>query len=117
MLNLSWAKCGDDNHWCSLENLNLDAVKGTGVYIIWHAGDPAKVVRVGQGDIADRLRDHREDQEILAYSKKGTLKVTWASVPAHQRDGVEAYLAEKWQPLPGERYPNVSALAVNSPWS
>ena len=50
------------------------------------------------------------------YAKKGTLRVTWASVPAAQRDGVERYLADKWGPLVGDAHPDVEAIAVNSPW-
>ena len=75
-----------------------------------------RVVRVGQGDIATRLGEHRNDPEILAYAKLGTLRVTWASVPANQRDGVEAYLADTWNPLVGERFPNVAPITVNSPF-
>jgi hypothetical protein len=115
MLNLSWVTCGDDKHWCSFETVNLDKVTAVGVYIIWHRGNPGRVVRVGQGDVADRLLDHRNDSEIMAYKKHGLL-VTWASVPSHQRDGVEAYLAEKWDPLVGDRFPDVTPIAVNSPW-
>jgi hypothetical protein len=115
MLNLSWAKCGDDGHWCNFERLNLDKITDAGVYIIWHGGNPSCVVRLGQGNIADRLLDHRLDEEVMAYKKYG-LYVTWASVPSYQRDGVEAYLAEKWDPLVGDRFPDVSPIAVNSPW-
>lgn len=116
MLNLSWVKCGDDGHWCDLELLTLDNIETEGVYIIWHEGSPGSVVRIGQGDIADRLGKHRRDQEILAYKKKGKLRVTWAAVSAAQRDGVEAYLADKWSPLVGDAFPDVHPIAVNSPW-
>jgi len=116
-MQITWQKCGD--HWCSLENLNLDKMSDTsGVYIIWHEGNPSKVVRVGQGSpIKDRLSAHRNDDEILAYNKKGTLRVTWAAVPLNQRDGVERYLADKWKPLVGEAFPDADPIVVNSPWS
>lgn len=116
MIKLDWVKCGDNGHWCSLETVNLDSVTTSGVYIIWHQGDPASVVRVGQGDIASRLKAHRKDTDILAYKQKGALRVTWASVPAHQMDGVERYLAGKWNPRVGDAFPNAVAIAVNSPW-
>ena len=117
-LNLAWTKCGDDNHWCSLENLDLASVgDSAGVYIIWHEGNPGRVVRLGQGDpIADRLGAHRLDKKTLAYRESGILRVTWASVPAAQRDGVERYLANTWPPLVGEAFPDVLSIAVNSPW-
>ena len=116
MLNLNWIKCGDDNHWCPLETVNLSKVTAKGIYIIWHGGDPSRVVRVGQGDIASRLADHREDDEILRYRENGNLFVTWAVLPANQRDGAEVYLGDKWSPLVGERFPDVAPIAVNSPF-
>jgi hypothetical protein len=116
MITLSWVKCVE-NVWCSLERLDLDNVTANGVYIIWHSGNPGRVVRVGQGNIAERLKAHRTDQSILAYKKNGQLYVTWAAVPVHHLDGVEAYLALQWNPLVGDRYPYAVPLAVNSPWS
>lgn len=116
-LNIKWGTCGDNNHWCDLRNLTLP-LNGTprGVYMIWHGGNPSRVVRVGQGDISDRLAKHRKDPAIIGYSARGTLCVTWATVPAHQRDGVERYLADHWDPLAGGAFPDVGPIAVNSPW-
>lgn len=114
-LQLKWIKCGDDGHWCSLEQLNLD-MKTEGVYIIWHEGNPGQIVRVGQGDVAERLEEHRNNLEILAYRETGTLRVTWAAVSAAQRDGVERYLADQWPPLVGDVFPDAAPIAVNSPW-
>lgn len=112
---LRWVKCGN-GHWCSLENLNLQSVIDSGVYIIWHGGTNPKVVYVGQGDpISKRLSSHRNDSRILSYKNYG-LFVTWASVPAAQRDGVERFLADKWNPLVGDAHPDVRPIAVNSPW-
>src|SRR6266851_5066789 len=99
--------------WCPFETVNLSNVSTMGVYIIWYQGQPGRVVRVGQGDIADRLTKHRQDNAILSYKAKGLL-VTWAYVPANQRDGVERHLAETWSPLIGDRFPDVPAIAVNS---
>ena len=118
-MNIVWKKCGDDGHWCALENLDLDSLGDiAGVYIIWHEGNPGRVVRVGQGaPIKARLSAHRNDQRVLAYNRMGKLRVTWASVPSNQRDGVERYLAETWHPLVGAAFPDVLPIAVNSPWS
>jgi hypothetical protein len=120
-MDVIWQKCGKDNHWCSLENLDLDSVgEVSGVYMIWHegtAGKPSRVVRTGQGSpIKSRLSAHRNDKEILAYKKFGTLRVTWAAVSILYRDQVERYLAEAWPPLVGSAFPDVQPLAVNSPW-
>lgn len=115
-LNLTWRACGD--HWCSLDNLDLDSVGAVaGVYIIWHEGNPGQVVRVGQGDpIKDRLSAHRNDTKITRYRKNGKLRVTWASVSSIYRDGVERYLADQWPPLVGDAFPDALPIAVNSPW-
>jgi len=118
-MQLSWLKCSNGgSHWCSLEDLDLDSIGSVaGIYIIWHEGSPGRVVRVGQGaPIKDRLSAHRNDQEILAYKRNGTLRVTWAAVPWNQRDGVERYLADKWSPLVGDAFPDAHPIAVNSPW-
>jgi hypothetical protein len=117
MISVSWVKCGDGVNWCPLETVNLSEVSTTGVYIIWHEGNPSRVVRIGQGNIAARLGAHRRDHAVLAYGRYGTLRVTWAAVPAHQLDGVERYLANSWPPLIGDAFPDVAPLAVNSPFA
>jgi hypothetical protein len=117
-----WITCkgdgGQGTQWCPLETVDLESIGViAGVYIIWHEGNPSRVVRVGQGaPIKDRLGAHRLDREITAYGQIGKLRVTWAAVPASQRDGVERYLADKWKPLVGDAFPNAVPIAVNSPW-
>ena len=119
MPNVVWFTCGDDNHWCDLLNLDLDTVgDAVGVYIIWRSGgteNPA-TVRVGQGDIAARLRNHRTDDAVLQHAADGRLYVTWASVGLFFRDGVERYLGNQLQPLVGEAFPDVAPIQVNLPW-
>lgn len=110
---VSWSKAGAR---LPLRTVNLSKVSAYGVYIIWHGGSTPRVVRVGQGDIAERLTAHRGDPIILAYEKFGTLYVTWAAVPVRLVDGVERYLAERWRPLIGDRFPHVAPLAVSSPF-
>lgn len=114
MLTANWVKC-TDGKWCPFSSVDLSNVTTNGVYIIWHAGNPGKVVYVGQGDVADRVKSHRSNSDILAYSKLG-LYVTWASVSATQKDGVERYLADTWSPLVGDAHPAANPIAVNSPW-
>ena len=117
-LNVKWGTCGENKHWCNLENLTLP-LSGTphGVYLIWHKGKPGRVVRVGQGNISDRLAKHRKDPEIVGYATRGTLMVTWAAVLSAQRGGVESYLADLWNPLIGDAFPDARPVEVNSPWS
>mgnify|MGYP001584485780 CR=1 FL=1 len=115
MLNLNWVK-STSGTWLSFSAVNLVGVTADGVYIVWHGGNPGKVVYVGQGDVAARIKAHRDRPDINKYANIGTLYVTWASVPAHQKDGVERYLANTWNPLVGDTHPDVTPIAVNSPW-
>jgi hypothetical protein len=117
-IQLDWGMCRP-NRWCPLNTVDLDheAFGTGGVYVIWHGGTPARTVRVGQAAvIRERLAIHRDDPEIQAYQRQGTLYVTWARASARQRDGIERYLSEQLQPLVGERYPDVAPIAVNLPW-
>lgn len=116
-MNLSWYKCEGDV-WCPLDSVNLEHELFEdleGVYVIWHGGDSPETVRVGQGNIAERLAAHRQDQEVQAYADQ-TLYVTWASVPPVLQDGVEVFLGSRLNPLVGERFPNVAPISVNLPW-
>ena len=113
MGNVVWIK-STENAWLPFETFsNLSQVKTTGVYVIWHGGQTPRTVRVGQGDIADRLQAHRSDQQILAYRSYG-LYVTWAAVSAADLNGVERYLADQLSPLVGERHPDVRPIPVKS---
>ena len=84
-MQLQWTKCQGEI-WCKLNTVNLSHAHFNdkdGVYIIWHGGPNAATVYVGQGNIRDRLTQHRNNSLIQQYDKLG-LYVTWASVPAYQ---------------------------------
>jgi hypothetical protein len=115
-LNLSWVSHDTQGRYLRLRDVNLGPVTDEGVYMIWHGGTAPRVVRVGQGIIADRLAVHRLDPDVQYYSGF-VLFVTWAVVSAGQRDGVERYLADRWKPLVGDAWPAVAPIEVNSPWS
>ena len=115
-MNLSWVQYANGTGWCSFDNVDLSGVTAVGVYIIWHEGNPGRVVRLGQGTIADRIKAHRNDAKITTYRKSGMLRVTWAEVSRDQLDGVERYLADRWKPLVGDAFPIARPIAVNSPW-
>ena len=115
---VAWARCGSAGHWCDLRRLNLDNVRAYGVYVIWRS-DPftgSGVVRVGQGDIAERLTAHRRDRDILQCEGLGRLLVTWATVPTGLADQIERRLAESYVPEIGHRFPNVPPAVVNLPF-
>lgn len=108
---VDWTKCG--NLYCALDDVDLSRITASGVFMIWHDGDPGRVIRVGQGEIADRIRANRNDPATTAYRASGTLRVTWAELPAAQWDGVERYLADSYHPLLGDAHPNVAPIAVD----
>jgi len=116
-MHLVWIKCTGEQ-WCPLLTVNLahshfDGLEG--VYIIWHGQPDPAVVYVGQGNIRDRLTQHRQDSAILAYEKQ-ILYVTWTRVSSEYRDGIERFLAESWKPKVGHSYPSATLIQVNSPW-
>lgn len=116
-MTVNWNQCKGDK-WCNLEAVNLahshfDGM--VGVYVIWHGGTSPKTVRVGQGEIRDRLECHRTDAEILHYEAQG-LFVTWARVSTDSCDGVECFLGEELKPLVGDRFPDCPKIRVNLPW-
>jgi hypothetical protein len=116
MATLTWIK-STSRLWLPFETFDLSNVRTTGVYVIWHGGQTPWTVRVGQGDIKDRLTAHRGDQAVLAYRSKGDLFVTWVAVPPASLDGVERYLANQLRPLVGDRHPDVTPIPVNLPWA
>ena len=116
MMQLSWRKCVGDV-WCPLNDLDLGTVSGEGVYVIWvtlHDGT-LRYVYVGQGSIRDRLEFHRTNREVQQFGVHGTLYVTWAAVSPPYQSGVEKHVADRFQPLVGERHPGVLPIAVNLP--
>ncbi len=116
MYLLVWNKCSG-NVWCpflTVDLSNAHFLNREGVYIIWHGGQTPWTVYVGQGNIAQRLDEHRRDPRILQYSRSG-LFVTWADVPPPLRDGVERYLADQLQPREGLEHPQAVAIPVKYP--
>ena len=116
-MHLNWIKCVEDE-WCPLFQVNLAHPHFNGligVYLIWYGGSDARVVYVGQGNIAERLRDHRSDPEFMALRHRG-LFVTWAAVSEQYLDGVEQYLGSAFHPLMAVRFPHGNPITVSLPW-
>jgi hypothetical protein len=82
--------------------------------VIWHGGQSPRWVRIGQGNIAERLTAHRSDPKILLYRSQ-TLFVSWAVVDPSKVDRVEAFLAKQCNPLVGDRFPDRIPIPVNLP--
>jgi len=115
--SVDWIKNQNNDQWFDFLRLNLDSPyfqEKKGVYVIWYTGSSeAKVIRIGQGHIGTRLKEHRSNPEISKYSNYGQLKVSWAIVDPQHRDGVEAYLFDSYNPLIGERLPIAQPISVN----
>lgn len=117
-LHLNWVKC-QKSQWCSFQHVDISFVATHGVYVIWYVGNPGapgKVVYVGHGSLAAHIRALRANAHFSKFARHGTLYLTWAAVPAAQREGVARYLAETWSPLAGGVETDVTPIAVNSPW-
>lgn len=116
-MNLVWNKCQGDQ-WCqfSAVDLNHEHFRGmSGVYVIWHGGNTPRTVYVGRGEIAARIREHRNDPRITQYETH-RMFVTWAKVSADSQAGVEAYLITKLKPLVNHLQPTDQWIQVNYPW-
>jgi len=114
-LTLTWTTCRPHGRWCRLKTLDLDSVEGAGVYLIWHSST-GKYLRVGQGDpIRDRLRSHQTDLDIFNYVDEGEVCVTWATVDAKHRDGVERFLGNLLISDENVRFPDAPRIRVNLP--
>jgi len=114
MVIVTWMR-GEGQKWCALADLTPLETAGLGVYIVWYAGNPGRVVCVGQGRIADELARLRADDEVIGFAANGPLLVTWAPVSDKRLDGIERYLADTWPPLLDRPRPQVPAIEVNSP--
>ena len=121
-MTVNWTRNTQNNEWFDFLKLNLDSPyfsNKKGVYVIWYTSPlAAKVVRLGSGNIAERLKEHRSNQDILKYSGLGQMKVSWIIAdnnPVKDSDllGIEAFLANHYSPLIGDRYPDVTPIQVN----
>jgi len=113
---LIWAKRTQQD-WCKLFELHLDLIRTYGVYVLWHSGQPSRVVRVGHGDIATELKACCDDRRVILYLADGPLFVTWAAADASDAAGIHLYLADTLRPLIEDRAASsVVAIAARSPF-
>ncbi|MFN3688892.1 hypothetical protein [Salinarimonas sp.] len=84
------------------------------MYVIFESAT-GHAVRIGQGDINDRLGRHFDDPAIPISGLLNPLAVTWARVDPRLVDGVERYLGDVLVPKVGSRFPNADPIAVNVP--
>ena len=116
MQHLQWAK-SIDGKWFNLAKLDLTYIQCNGVYIIWHGGANPRIVRVGHGDIAERLRVHRSNMQITRYGNYGPLLTTWATVADVQHcEGIASYLAMAFKPLVRDRSAEATPIVARMPF-
>ncbi|MCX5797519.1 MAG: GspE/PulE family protein [Elusimicrobia bacterium] len=115
-LRLDWGTAKDGS-WCDLFALETNGphLKGVeGVYVLWHGGNVPGMVRVGQGEIKERIGFLRQDAAVLKFKEQG-LFFTWAKVERQRRDGVERFLSERLQPKLQAPASDGPRIAVNLP--
>ena len=107
-----WIKNSNNGQYFDFLKLDLSSnyfTNKVGVYVIWYSTpNEAKAIYAGQGNIGERLRDHRNNPKITQYASQGQLKVTWGIIDDQTtRDRVEVGLYQQYKPLEVERTPNV----------
>ena len=119
IMNLFWLKC-ENNAWCSLRDVDLSHSyydNFVGIYIIWYWDNlgNAVTVKVGQGNLRERLTAHNTDPRIQQYAHLNLL-VTWTDTLPYLRDGVEVYLGKVLKPRVGSLFPNAKPIPVSLPF-
>ena len=119
IMNLFWLKC-ENNAWCSLREVDLSHSyydNFVGIYIIWYWDNlgNAVTVKVGQGNLRERLTAHNTDPRIQQYAHLNLL-VTWTDTLPYLRDGVEVYLGKVLKPRVGSLFPNAKPIPVSLPF-
>jgi len=113
-VQLAWDK--PQQGWHKLLELDLAAISGYGVYVIWHGGFPGRTVKVWHGDIKRQLTVCRRDERVGAFGEFGPLFVTWAIADASGAAGMARHLADTLRPLIEDGAADVHRIVANSPF-
>jgi len=113
-VRVEWHKARTGYH--SLEVLDLDGVRGGGIYLIWSGEERLETVYVGisKDDIAGKLGEHQKDVNILKCARSG-LYVSWADLQEDCLQGMERYFADTLRPLVKHAYSNDKHIEGNLP--
>ncbi|MDW6026063.1 hypothetical protein SAZ10_30320 [Mesorhizobium sp. BAC0120] len=120
MLQLNWISRDTTGQLLRLYDVNLSTIDVHGVYVIYRSGTVSTsptAIRVGQGDVADRLQEHRGNSTIKAHAKIGNVYVAFASVAPLLIDGVERFLVDRYRPLIGDVIPKVLPVPASLPFA
>jgi hypothetical protein len=112
-LQLNW-HVQPNGSWEPFASLDTGYFGWRDLYGVYVVASIDRVVRVGQGKIMPRLREHQNDAGICNPSF-GFLWVTWADVGRMCVSGVERYLADELSPLIGDAFPDTHPIQVNLP--
>ena len=112
-----WVKRGYDR-WYRLDGLseNINSLRHKGVYIIWYFDvlHTARTVKVGSGQLRERLTAERRDPEVQKYAGR-PLYVTWALVSPKYMRSIVISLSQKLQPFAGQRFSGNTGIFVGLP--
>jgi hypothetical protein len=111
-MKVNWIKL-TNHQWANFKTQSLEQICDMkGVYIIWTMDDG--VIRVGSGNIKQRIEEHRKNKDIYQYDN---LKFTFTIIKSEDiMHGIEAYLGKiKFEPIVGKNYPDVDPIVVNVP--
>ena len=124
MERLDWIRCRGAIRWCSFRDFGLSngAIRDiSGLYCIFKRLPPENkddhiigyfTVHVGSGDIADRIRAHREEPDFEEYDN---LLMTWAEAGERQHEGIERYLADELNPK-HDVHPRATPIPATLPY-
>lgn len=109
--SLNWRVKKDGNYYTLFGN-DYKSLTYPAVYKIFTYD---VILKVGQSrNIGYRITDHQQNKDFQNYNKRNILLfISWAKAPESYLDGVEAYLGKYYQPLIGERFPDVAPIPVN----
>ena len=111
-LNWSSSKTDDDWHWFPIVKLNQ--INDEGVYVIRNGLYLGNTLYVGQGNIAERLSEHKTTLRHKRYNIQD-LWVAWATVSSENKNGVERFLYNYFKPIESKRCPEALPISVNLP--
>ena len=113
---LTWQRC-TGSMYCNFRSVNLQHEhfnQLAGVYVVWSAGEPRVVQRVGRGNIRDQLTALRARTDLPPAEQQ--LQVTWARVPESLQASVVEYLSAQLAPRLGAAAAGGAATPVNLPF-
>lgn len=117
---LSWVTQYRDGGPIELFGVDLAFLYCYGVYVIYSPAtlkEGPQILRVGQGDIAGRLRAHRTDPRMNANSPHRKMYVAYAEVAVTAVNGVERYLVDQYRPPVADPLAEAAPVPVNLPFA